>query len=99
ARWGPRVPLLIISPYARAGYVSHTPTTFGGILAYAEHTLGLQPLGSQDGAAYNDPTGAAWFRDAFDYTQTPISPLTPQRTATSPRDRAYITTLTHHRWS
>lgn len=98
-KWGPRVPLLIISPYAKAGYVSHTPTTFAGILAYAEHTLGLQPLGPQDTAAYNDTTGAAWFQDAFDYTQAPISPPAMQQTTTSSLDRDLITTLAHHRWS
>jgi hypothetical protein len=99
ASWGPRVPLLIISPYARSGYVSHTPTTFGGILAYAEHTLGLQPLGSQDGAAYDDPTGAAWFQDAFDYSQTPIQAPAVQHTETSPSDKLLIPTLRHHKWS
>lgn len=97
--WGPRVPLLIISPYARAGYVSHTPTTFGGILAYAEHTLGLQPLGPQDTAAYNDATGAAWFQDAFDYGQTPLPPPTLQHTPTSLQDHLLIPTLRHHKWS
>src|SRR5205085_9058725 len=43
---GPRVPLLIISPYARAGVVVHTQYEFSSFLAFAEHLLGLASLTS-----------------------------------------------------
>ena len=62
---GPRVPLIIVSPYARPGYTDTTATTFAGILAYTEHTFGLSPLGANDAAAYP-------FSDAFNYTQAPL---------------------------
>lgn len=65
---GPRVPLLIVSPYARAGYTDTTPTTFAGILAYTEHTFGLAPLARNDAAAYD-------FRKAFNYHQAPLKPV------------------------
>jgi len=61
---GPRVPLIIVSPYAKPGYTDTTATTFAGILAYTEHILGLSPLGANDAGAYP-------FTNAFDYTQAP----------------------------
>jgi phospholipase C len=63
---GPRVPLIIVSPYAKPGYTDTTATTFAGILAYTEHNFSLAPLGVND-AAYA-------FTNAFNYTQTPGKP-------------------------
>lgn len=57
ATWGLRVPMIIVSPYAKPGYTDSHPTTFAGVLAYAEHTLGLAPLNSDDATAY-DYSGA-----------------------------------------
>jgi phospholipase C len=62
---GPRVPLIIVSPYARPGYTDTTATTFAGILAYTEHTFGLSPLGVNDAGAYD-------FSGAFNYAQAPV---------------------------
>jgi phospholipase C len=67
-RQGPRVPLIIVSPYARPGYTDTTATTFAGILGYTERIFGLSPLGANDAAAYP-------FTNAFDYTQAPASPV------------------------
>ena len=64
---GPRIPLIIVSPYAKPGYTDTTPTTFAGILAYTEQTFGLPPLGANDARAYN-------LSGAFDYSQTPLKP-------------------------
>lgn len=65
---GPRVPLLIISPYARSGFISHTQYEFSSFLKIVEERFGLQTLTARDKAA-NDMT------DSFDFTQTPSSPL------------------------
>jgi phospholipase C len=65
---GPRVPLIIISPYAKMGYVSHTQYEFSSILKFIEELYGLPPLTSRDANA-NDTT------DSFDFTQSPRSPL------------------------
>jgi phospholipase C len=65
---GPRVPLIIVSPYAKRGYTDTTATTFAGILAYTEHTFSLAPVAPNDAAAYD-------FRHAFDYSQTPLKPV------------------------
>jgi phospholipase C len=65
---GPRVPMVIVSPYARPGYTDTTATTFAGILAYTEQNFGLAPLGPNDGGAYP-------FSNAFDYSQAPLRPV------------------------
>lgn len=62
-RWGPgtRVPALVISPYARHGYVDHTPYDTTSILRFIETRFGLQPLGPRD-----EKTGD--LRNAFDFS-------------------------------
>jgi phospholipase C len=42
---GLRVPLVIVSPYAKPGYTDTTATTFAGILTYTEKNFGLPALG------------------------------------------------------
>lgn len=61
---GIRVPLLIVSPYAKKDYVSHTHYEFGSILKFAEDTFGLKSLAASDRRA-NSPT------DAFDFGKPP----------------------------
>jgi len=65
---GPRVPMIIVSPYAKPGYTDTTPTTFAGILAYTEHIFGLSPLGPNDAHAYD-------FSNSFNYSQAPLRPV------------------------
>lgn len=36
-----RVPLIIVSPYAKPGYISHVTHDFGSILKFIEKTYGL----------------------------------------------------------
>jgi phospholipase C len=66
--FGPRVPLLIISPFAKAGFISHSQYEFSSVLKFIEQRFGLAPLTARDGAA-NDTT------DSFDFTQSPRPPL------------------------
>jgi phospholipase C len=63
---GDRVPLIVISPYARSGVVSHTQYEFGSILKFAEERFGLAPLAASDRRA-NDLT------DCFDFSRPPRS--------------------------
>ena len=65
---GPRVPLLIISPYARKGYISHTQYEFSSFLKFVERRYNLPALTPRDQAA-ND------MLDSFDFQQTPIPAL------------------------
>jgi phospholipase C len=63
---GPRVPMVIVSPYAKAGFTDSTSATFASILAFTEHAFGLAPLTANDAAAYD-------YADSFDYDQTPLA--------------------------
>jgi phospholipase C len=65
---GPRVPLLVISPYAKPGYVTHSVTDHTSVLKFIEMRYGLQPLTSRD-------AGAGSLLDSFDFTQSPQPPL------------------------
>jgi phospholipase C len=68
---GPRVPLLIISPYARKGYISHTVYEFSSFLKFAETRFGLTSLTPRDQQA-ND------MLDSFDFNQQPLPPFLRQ---------------------
>jgi len=69
--FGPRVPLLIISPFARQGLISHTQYEFSSLLKFAERRFNLNPLTARDTQA-NDMT------DSFDFNQNPLPPLVLQ---------------------
>ncbi len=49
--YGPRVPAIIISPYAKAGYVDHTTYDFTSVLRTIENRFNLKPLATRDGKA------------------------------------------------
>jgi phospholipase C len=57
---GTRVPTLIVSPYAKKGFVDHTQYDTVSILKFIEHRYHLQPLGTRDASA-NDLTSAFEF--------------------------------------
>jgi phospholipase C len=66
--YGFRVPLLVISPYARQGFVDNTQGDFTSVLKFIETDFGLGSLSSRDAKA-ND------LYSAFDFTQAPRAPL------------------------
>lgn len=45
---GPRVPLLIISPWAKEGYVDSTVYEFSSVVRFIEDTFGLRPMTQRD---------------------------------------------------
>ena len=63
--YGFRVPLIVVSPYAKSQYISHTQHDFGSILKFIENTFSLPSLGNADAAADN-------LSDCFDFNQTPL---------------------------
>jgi len=63
---GFRVPLVIVSPYARRGYVSHNVHYVGSLLHFIEKNWNLGSLNTTD--AHSDALD-----DCFDYTQTPLT--------------------------
>ena len=52
---GFRVPVIVISPYAKPNFVSHTPRDYTAILAFIEETFGVQALTARD-TYWRDPT-------------------------------------------
>jgi Phosphoesterase family len=67
--YGMRVPLLILSPYVKAGTVYHSPAQFGSVVRFMEQRFGLASLGNRDRAGTNDLMGA------FNFNQKPAPPL------------------------
>ena len=70
---GFRLPLLVISPYARPGFIFHETAEQASIPRFIEKVFGARPLSEKDPAAQdgqaNDLLGA------FDFTQKPLPPL------------------------
>lgn len=62
---GFRVPLVVVSPYAKAHFVSHAQHEFGSILKFAEETFGLASLGTTDVRSDD-------LADCFNFAQRPI---------------------------
>ena len=62
---GFRVPLLVISPYAKPGYVSHVHYETASVLRFAEDLYGLNQLSAADRRAASPAV------DCFDFTTKP----------------------------
>jgi len=52
-RWGPgsRVPAIVVSPFARRGFVDHTPHDTLSILRLIEETFNVEPVNQRDASA------------------------------------------------
>ncbi len=61
---GFRVPLIVISPYAKTRYVSHAQHEFGSVLKFVEETFGLPSLGTTDVRADD-------LSDCFNFNRAP----------------------------
>jgi phospholipase C len=77
--YGFRVPLIVVSPYVKAQYISHTQHDFGSILKFIETRFSLPSLGYADVAADD-------FSDCFDFNQTPLK----FQTITAPFNARYF---------
>jgi len=66
--YGGRAPLIVISPYSKAGFVDHQFHSTASILEFVENNFGLPSLTAVDRQA-NDLVGS------LDYTQKPRPPL------------------------
>jgi phospholipase C len=67
---GPRVPLLVISPFAKQGYISHQQGEFSSFVKFIEEDFSLPNLGQRDSL-----TGTSDLMDFFDFNQAPQAPL------------------------
>ena len=75
---GFRVPLIVVSPYAMHGYVSHTQHEFGSFLAFLELRFSLPSLQTRDAVSDN-------LMDCFDFSQS-VQPYTPVPSKRTPYD-------------
>ncbi|MFZ0815982.1 MAG: alkaline phosphatase family protein [Candidatus Sulfotelmatobacter sp.] len=64
--YGFRVPMIVISPYAKTAYISHVTHDFGSVLKFIETTFNLPSLGYADAPADN-------LSDIFNFSQTPTA--------------------------
>jgi phospholipase C len=65
---GPRVPLLIISPWVKRGHITHQTLEFSSVLKFIEQRFDLDPLTDRD-------EEAAELTESFDFYQRPLDPL------------------------
>jgi phospholipase C len=70
---GFRLPLIIMSPYAKPGYVLKTVTEQASIVKLIEDLWHLPRMAPKDPRIHDDTVGS--LMDAFDFTQTPSPPL------------------------
>jgi len=73
--YGFRVPALLVSPYARRGYVDSTVLDFTSMLKFIEQNWRLEPLAARD-------RNAKSFMSAFDFSQIPREPVFLSRART-----------------
>ncbi|HEX9486733.1 MAG TPA: alkaline phosphatase family protein, partial [Gemmatimonadales bacterium] len=64
-RYGGRVPCLVLSPYAKAAFISHAVHSHVSLLRFCENTFGLPSLNARTGA----DDGMA---DCFHFQQKPL---------------------------
>jgi phospholipase C len=71
---GPRVPMIVISPYAKPSYVSHTQYEFASVLKFIEKRFALPPTNTLP--IHDADPNLSDVEDAFDFTQSPLPPPT-----------------------
>jgi phospholipase C len=67
-RYGSRVPCLVISPYAKKGYISKKFSSFVSILKFCETIFGLPSLNNRTTNTHN-------MLDSFNFNQPSLPPL------------------------
>ncbi len=83
SRLGVRLPFVIVSPYAKAGFTDPTVGSLDSMLAYVEHTFGVRALTRNDAHAYD-------LSNSFDYAQRPLPGVPMVNTAVPKSELAYI---------
>jgi phospholipase C len=69
-RTGFRVPLIIVSPFAKPHYVSHTPMDYTAVLKFVEKRFNLPNLNARDAAQ-------ADMEEFFDFSSPNLNPPSP----------------------
>jgi phospholipase C len=82
---GLRVPMLVISPYAKPGFTDSHVASFASVIAFTEKVFGLAPLTSIDAHSYA-------YMQMFDWKQAPPPPVRMVTTPIPAASRAYLAT-------
>jgi phospholipase C len=69
-RYGPRVGCIVLSPYAKNGYISKVLHSHVSVLKFCERTFGLGTLNQRDARADD-------MSDCFDFGKAPAAPPPP----------------------
>src|SRR5262249_22082484 len=85
---GLRVPMVIVSPYARPRYTDSRRASIASLLAFTEHAFGLPALSEKDATAYD-------YSNAFDYEQAPNPRARMTRSRISRSERRRLKTMAH----
>jgi hypothetical protein len=80
---GIRVPMVIVSPYAKPGFTDSNTASFASLLAFTEHTFGLLPLTGKDATAYD-------YSASFNFAQRPLAPVALAQHPLSARTKAWL---------
>ena len=80
---GIRVPMVIVSPFAKRGYTDSNVASMASMLAFTESTFGLEPLWFTDRDAYD-------YSHSFDFTQAPRPPIHVPRPFISERYERWL---------
>jgi phospholipase C len=80
---GIRVPMTLISPYARPGYTDSQPASFASMLAFVEHVFNVTPLNNGDSQAYD-------YFGAFNWSQPPLTGARMAQIPEPASSKAYI---------
>ena len=65
---GIRVPMVIVSQWAKPSYTDSTVASYASMLAFIEHTFGLAPIAPTDAQSYD-------YSGSFDFAQRPLQPI------------------------
>ena len=80
---GIRVPMVIVSPYAKRGFTDSNIASYASLLAFIEHTFGLQPLSKTDADAYD-------FSNSFDFSAPQLTTIPMVTSPETPEDLNYL---------
>ena len=82
---GIRVPMVIVSPYARPASTDSNVASFASVLAFTEHAFGVPSLGADDSTAYD-------YNQSFNYAQAPLRPVQMVKRPVPPASLHYMKT-------
>jgi phospholipase C len=84
---GIRIPMVIVSPYAKVAFTDRNPATYASILRFAEEAFGMPPLSVNDRDAYD-------FANSFDFSAPVAAPrVTLSKKPVPAASKEYV--LTH----